>query len=1412
MTRDVVAIELEKSQIGVLHGPSTFVGPKQERNQEPRKNQSPQSSFHNPNIQPTFDDINNSFCFLLQFIHQGSRIMTTSARRPGQAYRQIYRQACYFCFIALLVMLSMAQKHLASAFTRPPRLSRALFTGFREIERSPFGIPNSRRLSGLKAAKLKNNYVRSLVVHGPPDFSPKKIAKGQRPFKLMIVESPSKCKTICKILQEYVEKQKLEHDYVVTSCMGHIRNIPQQKQHKNQIVAGIDIENAYRPTYTILPEKEQLVHDLKELSNKAQQIILATDDDREGEAMAWHLLQVLLDGSMDGTARQLPPSRVRFTEITQKAIIRSIESPEPSLRDNLVQAQETRRILDRLAGFTVSPVLWKKIAPGLSAGRVQSVGMALIVQRERERLLFQETEYWDIEANFSAMKSSFEGQLVSVNGTQVASGGTDFEPRKTDTLTESSSHKLHFKSKAAQMLAKTLVDDDWTWKVANVTATERKLNPPAPFITSTLQQEANTRLGLSVSSTMQTAQQLYENGFISYMRTDSNHLSDDAKDAIKTEITNDYGGPDFYQAGNYRSKKKKNSKGGDKPDPQAAHEAIRPAIQANGRFTKPSDLPSQYDGATRELYEIVYQRTIGSHMPPQVSNQTSIRILGENDDASVLFRTSGSVVIIPGFSAVYSRPKKEEPKLPSLREGETIGCTLATPLIHITQPPSRFTEASFVQELEALGVGRPSTYAGTVQILRDRAYVGSPSKSDSGGRGSAKVVSGPAISAQRAAGGEEFTGSRSARGPMVPSLTAFVVTSLLEKHCNMYVDPSFTARMEERLDQIANAVESVSEDERVSYLDEFFQGEGGLASQIGRINDLVDAEDARRARLPSLLHVSSSTDDEIGLFVGPWGPYVKKLGSTPNGVEKSPTAQLPAGMASDLSTITLQSLKSVLATKEENGLILGTHPDDNRNIRLKVGRFGAFLQMGEDDDETTTTHTLPASIRNMRTINVDESSAEGCSLNNMLGISLEDAIKFVNLPRTVCTLDDSPIVAAIGPYGPYLKYNNTFITLKAKDGDVLTIEPEAAEEVVREGMKQKSSKCRSTSRSETHMDSLIFLCRPKGLGAGVLVEVGEKEGSKVTVKSGRFGPYINWRKVNAKLPVEYIEDASELPLDEAWKLIEEKAGQQPKSKTSRKQASAIELPPAPKRSLTAYLHFCAEKRPEVSSRVKSLGSISKELARLWGETSQDDRKPYDELAKSGKGAYEEAKQKWAAECQEILKKEGSAPNVKQNRVKKAAKGTSGPKRPLSAYLFFCGDKRADVSKECSTLGETSKELARLWALTSPIARKPYEKLAANDKERYEMEKLEGAPVKQQAKMKNGTSPTKKKKTATKKKRGPSAYMLFCAEHRGGIVDEKGNKLPLGETTKRLAKMWGECDEKDRERFTAEALKQKSLLV
>ena len=960
----------------------------------------------------------------------------------------------FICCSWLMMLSSLGHQEgrLAAAFVTKlsqPNMFGRLSTIIGQGRRAQLSqLPTTLHLVsvGRKSSSSSYRKKQSLVIHGPPQFSDKE--KWRRPFKLVIVESPSKCLTISKILQEYVEGEGLDHDYVVTSCMGHIRNIPTQKEDKTQKVAGIDLEGGrYEPTYTIIPEKEQLVEDLTKLAKKSQQLILATDDDREGEAMAWHLLQVLVDGSSKNDGNQLPPLRVRFTEITPKAITESIfQHSSTSLRENVVLAQETRRILDRLAGFTVSPVLWKKISPGLSAGRVQSVGMALIVQRERERLLFKESDYWDISATFRANADTFPATMVSLNGSPIVSGGSDFEPQESNKLTAKSSHKFHLKETQALELVRRFETEDWTWTIANVTESKRKLHPPAPYITSTLQQEANNRLGLSVSQTMQTAQQLYEKGFISYMRTDSSHLSDDAMAAIKTEIILEFGGEEYYQKNATRRSTK--GKGSNKPEAQAAHEAIRPAIQPNGRFEKPEMLPSVFDGVANELYQLIYQRTVASHMPPQVSRQTSIRIMGRSatDDTTVVFGASGSVIVSPGYTIVHPPGSQGDSSiLPDLKENQKLYRIEMDPVKHVTQPPARYTEASFVQELEALGVGRPSTYAGTVKILRDRAYAGSP-VSGNGGSRQTKEASGPAISAQRAAGGEDFTGS--ARGPMVPSLTAFVVCSLLEKYCKMYVDPSFTAKMEERLDQIANAKETVGDDQRISYLDEFYAGDHGLAAQVRKIEEQEEDDDARRVYLPSL----ASDNSDVALFVGPWGPYVKKLSSgDAKGIdEKVVTAQLPPGMASDLSTINLSTLNSLLSIKEQQGLILGQHPEDGRNVRLKVGRYGAFLQWGNDEEEGTTTHSLPPHLRQMKNADVGDSSGE------FLDLTFDAAIQYISLPRTVGALDGSDIVASIGPYGPYLKYNGTFVSLNAKDGDVWTIDLETAASLLKEPREKKS--------------------------------------------------------------------------------------------------------------------------------------------------------------------------------------------------------------------------------------------------------------------------------------------------------------------------------------------------------------------
>ena len=1206
--------------------------------------------------------------------------------------------------------------------------------------------------------------------------------KIETPYQLVVVESPSKCSTIEKILREYAKAEELPYSFVVTSCLGHVRNLP-TKNDKNKDkttsrfpypIAGIDLDNQYAPTYEIIPGKEQVVRDLQKLAKNAQKILLATDPDREGEAMAWHLQQVL--------GESLQFERISFTEITPSAVQHAITNPV-SINPGLVQAQETRRILDRLAGFTVSPLLWKKIAPGLTAGRVQSVGMALVVQRERERLMFEPTEYFSIEATFS--KGNLTAQLRAVDNVPVALSGKDFASQG-QVLTSASAHKLHLKHDNAAEFVKLFQNEETEWKVTEIKATKRQQQPPQPYRTSTLQQDVNRRFGLGVDQCMRTAQQLYENGLISYMRTDSTYISEDAEGSIQQAIVEKYGKDMYQKRTGVSSKYKKNSKFA-----QEAHEAIRPAIQPDGKFLSPDTL--ELPKVSKDLYRMIYQRTLASRMPNLVTNLTQITIEAFVNKTTGTFRTSGSVVLSPGYTAAYGAldegdnndddPVKKE--LPALVEGEILNNTGVTETFHETQPPPRYTEASFVKELEALGVGRPSTYAGIVKILRDRAYVGSPSTRPGKQK---KELSGPAISAHRAAGGEDFTGT--SKGSLVPSLPAFVVCSLLENHCPTYVDSDFTSQMEDRLDHIANS-DSSSEQERLRYLEEFYGGNNGLAFVIKNIDDTVEGEDLRCVELPMLQHIGvhggevKEEYDDIRLLVGPWGPYIR--GCAKNGAIT--TAPLPSSMAADLSTITRKNLESILSTKEAGGYLIGIHPEDGRNIRLKSGRFGAYLQCGEDGDSNTTTHSLPKDLP------VSDSTAKEHSVPddyppNMPILSFDEAIGYVSLPKVVAEIDDKPITAALGPYGPYLKCNGTFVNLDSGK-DILTIDEDTAQSLMTEA----------------------FATGGKKKPQGTIAELGDMEGSTVRIKSGRFGKYINWKRTNVKLPENFSED--NLPsLEEAWDLVCEKKGAKtapPKNGPMRREASdgpAVNIPPPPKRPPTAYILFCAENREKFTDQKLSLGETSKALSKMWSDLSEDDKTKFTAEALVRKEQYKQEKEKWGKDCQKLL---AGLETTSKQRTRSSSPTIKKPglRRPKSAYLFFCDEKRAEVSMKTQSLGETSKELAKLWRETSD--RSKYERLAADDKTRYEKEKDATRSLPKASRNVN-SGLAKKEGKKNKLKRPLSAYMLFCREHRAQVMGEEGEKLPLGETTKRLASMWKSCDSKTKERFEEMARKEKAEML
>jgi len=450
---------------------------------------------------------------------------------------------------------------------------------------------------------------------------------------------------------------------------------------------------------------------------------------------------------------------------------------------------------------------------------------------------------------------------------------------------------------------------------------------------------------------------------------------------------------------------------------------------------------------------------------------------------------------------------------------------------------------------------------------------------------------------------------------------------------------------------------------------------------------------------------------------------------------------------------------------------------------------GAYLQWGDAGEEGTTNHSLPRDVGGLGGRNIDLAGAA------TLGITLEDAVGYTGLPRTVCELYDMPILASIGPYGPYLKYNNTFVSLKKEEGGVLTVDADTAKRIVTEGIINK----------------------PGGLARGVLAELGEKDGSMVRVKDGRFGMYINWKRVNAKMPAEYYEAPEDLPLEEAWSLIQAKTGS-----TAGKsgKTKSIDLPPAPKRPVSAYLHFCAEKRPEVAASAGSLGEVSKALAAMWAEC--DDRQKYDDLAEAGKTEYKEKKNAWKEECNRIMADAGLSKASMLKNGRKSGATDNGIKKPLSAYLHFCASKRPEVATEGMPLGEVSKELARLWAESAEgdgEERKIYQDIAAADKERYEKEISEAGPQGATVKAKPSSRrkatrkrPLKTTKTKAPAKRAPSAYMLFCNDNRQNVSKEDGTKPTFGETTKLLAAMWKEIDDNTRSKYQQRAAEEKEKLM
>jgi DNA topoisomerase-1 len=838
--------------------------------------------------------------------------------------------------------------------------------------------------------------------------------------RLVVVESPTKAKTI---------RSFLPSGYRVAASMGHVRDLPESASEipatlkgKEWARLGVNVENDFEPVYVIPAGKRKVVSELRELLKGADELVVATDEDREGESIGWHLVEVLKP--------KVPCSRIVFHEITPEAIREALAHPR-RIDDHLVRAQETRRILDRLVGYTVSPLLWKKISSGLSAGRVQSVAVRLLVVRERERRAFHSAVYWDLKAALAKEAFPFSAMLQSVGGKRVATG-RDFD-ESTGRL--KSQGVVLLGSDEANALRQRL--QDASWKVVETEEKPSIRRPYPPFTTSTLQQEANRKLRLSARDAMRIAQRLYEEGFITYMRTDSVHLSDQAIKAARMRIRALYG--EEYLSPSPRQFTT-TSKGA-----QEAHEAIRPA-GTEMRTTEQTGL----SGQEAALYDLIWKRTVASQMAD--ARQTHLTALIEAGDA--VFRASGKRIDFPGFFRAYvegsddpeaALEDREEP-LPNLRKGDGLALRGLEALKHETQPPARYTEATLVKMLEAEGIGRPSTYASIIGTIIDRGYVERQSNQ------------------------------------LVPTFTAFAVTTLLERHFPHLVDTKFTARMEEQLDEIAGG-----DAEWLPYLHDFFSGPEGLGEMVLKGQAEIDPREASTVLLEGL---------PGRVRIGRFGPFVEREEG-----EGTVTASLPEGIApADLSN---EQVDRLVRAKTEGPDILGTDPETQKPVLMLEGRFGPYVQLGQATDEEPKPKraSLPKGM-------------------NPADVSVEMALRWLSLPRTLGKHPEGgeEVRAGIGRFGPFVVHGNDFRSLEKTD-DVYTVGLDRA---------------------------LELLSKPKGgRGARKAVEplrtlgAHPADGEPVTLWEGRDGPYVKHGDVNASLPKGVSPD--DFTLEAAVPLLAERA-------------------------------------------------------------------------------------------------------------------------------------------------------------------------------------------------------------------------------------------------------------------------------
>ena len=936
--------------------------------------------------------------------------------------------------------------------------------------------------------------------------------------KLVIVESPNKVRSIAGYLGP---------EFDVEASVGHIRDLPQPSELPATMKKGpygkfaVDVEDDFTPYYVVNPDKKKTVAQLKKALKEADELYLATDDDREGEAIAWHLQQVLKP--------KVPVRRMVFTEITREAVTRALDNTR-ELDIHLVDAQETRRILDRLVGYEVSPVLWRKVRAGLSAGRVQSVATRLVVERERERMAFRSASYWGVEATFSTVLSavdvtarqeaSFTARLVTLDGRRVATG-RDFNDDGQLRPAALKASAVHLHQVGATAVAEAIGRGEP--RVVGVEDKPYKRRPAAPFTTSTLQQEASRKLRMNPRETMRVAQGLYENGFITYMRTDSTVLSGQAVAAARSQVAELYGAEYVPERPRVYASKSKGA--------QEAHEAIRPA---GDHFRTPAQVSGELTGAQFRLYELIWKRTVASQMADAVGSTATVTVevpltpvAGESRDSGPTFSTagltaSGTVITFRGFLAAYeegrdaeryqddsgaSTKDSKDVRLPAMITGQELAALSAEASGHETTPPPRYTEASLVKALEEREIGRPSTYAATMSTISDRGYVDH--------RGQA----------------------------LVPTWLAFAVTRLLEENFAELVDYDFTASMERDLDRIA-----AGEEDRVAWLRRFYNGQGGAGTEQAAqaaSGELEAAAAALRAQgLKGLVDNLGEIDAravnsiEIGegitLRVGRYGPYLEDA--------EGKRANVPADLAPD--ELTVDKARELFTRAADDGRELGVDPASGHVIIAKDGRYGPYVTevLPEPEEtaeaEATKTAKTAKSTKTKKTTKAAKPKPRTASLLRSMDLStvtLEQALDLLSLPRVVGQDPESgtDITAQNGRYGPYLKKGTDSRSLETEE-QIFTVTLEQALEIFAQPKRR----------------------RGQAAARGPLRELGQDPATEkpVVIKDGRFGPYITDGQTNVTVPRS--EDPATISAERAFELLADKRAKGPaKKRTTRKTTS-----------------------------------------------------------------------------------------------------------------------------------------------------------------------------------------------------------------------------------------------------------------